>query len=78
MVRLKRARLNHGISVTDLATAVGVSKQAIYSWETENVSLRRQPRVQCIKAVADFLRRVDAIPADYSASHLFEEEDAGN
>lgn len=75
MVRLKRVRLNNGISVNELATAVGISRQAVYSWETENLALRRQPRVQHIKSVADFLRRVQAIPADYSASRLFEEED---
>lgn len=76
MVRLKRVRMNNGISVTDLATAAGVSNQAVYSWESDNIRLRRRPRVQNIKAVADYLRRVNAIPVDYSASLLFEDEDA--
>jgi transcriptional regulator with XRE-family HTH domain len=50
-LKIKELRTNKGISVQQMADRLGVTRQAIYDWE----SARRQPTVKKIQQIAEIL-----------------------
>ena len=64
-VRIKTLREASGISQSDLASSLRVTRQAVYNWEAGH----NQPSLQALKEMAGILGvSVDALLADGSAS----------